>query len=202
MGINKNINMNVSDNYKKGFFKNRILISTPSLKGDVFENSIIYVCEHNEFGAMGIIINRKLKEVEINNLIEKFKINSNIEINFLNTTIYFGGPVDANRGFIIHTTDYICDDTKIINGEVALTGTMDILKTIADGKGPKKSLFALGYAGWDASHLEQEVYDNNWLLVDVDEDLLFNPDNSTKWEKAMLKLGVDPTTFSSDMGHA
>ncbi len=202
MNISKSIDMNPSDSNKGEFFKNKILISTSTIKGDVFEHSIVYVCEHNAFGAMGIIINRQLGKVEVKELIKQFKINSDIKTKFLNTAVHFGGPVDTNRGFILHSTDYICEDTKIIKGEVALTGTMDILTKIADGTGPEKSFFALGYAGWDAGQLEQEVYDNAWLLVDVDEDLLFSPKNENKWEKAMSKLGVDPTILSADVGHA
>ncbi len=202
MSISKNVNIKPSDSNKGDFFKNRILISTSTIKGDVFENSIVYVCEHNAFGAMGIIINRKLGKVEVKELIKQFKVNSDIKTKFLNTTVHFGGPVDTNRGFIIHSTDYICEDTKIIRGEVALTGTMDILAKIANGTGPRESLFALGYAGWDAGQLEQEVYDNGWLLVDVDKELLFGSDNEKKWKKAMFKLGVDPAILSADVGHA
>jgi len=116
--------------------------------------------------------------------------------------VLFGGPVETGRGFVLHSPDYMHDATMVVGDDVALTATVDILKAIAEGAGPEQSLLALGYAGWGAGQLDDEIMANGWLSVDADSDLLFDTSLSLKWNRAMAKLGIDPLMLSDDAGHA
>ena len=116
--------------------------------------------------------------------------------------VHFGGPVEAGRGFVLHTSDYQQDATLEVLDGVALTATVDILKAIAKGDGPNKSLLALGYAGWGPGQLDMEIRANGWLQVPSDAEIIFDDQLETKWERAFRRLGIDPRMLSEDMGHA
>jgi len=181
-------------------FKNRILISMPSLEFDIFNKTIIYICAHSDAGAMGIVLNQKFKEMNFFDLFKQLDL-PETELK-VEPNVHFGGPVEVGRGFVLHSTDFICDDTVKVDTNLGVTGTTDILKAIATGEGPNKSIFALGYAGWGPEQLEQEIYNNNWLIIDADDDLIFDTDLHNKWEKALESIGVNPSTLSSLAGHS
>jgi putative transcriptional regulator len=177
-----------------------LLISMPQMRDDRFTRSVVYICAHTSDGAMGLIINKIVESVSFPELLDQLNIDTsatNKEIR-----VHFGGPVETGRGFVLHSADYVQDATLVIDDSVALTATVDILKSIAEGDGPDKSILALGYAGWAPGQLDQEIQANGWLSVPADNDLVFGDDPDTKWEKAMGKIGIDFNMLSGDTGHA
>ena len=116
--------------------------------------------------------------------------------------MHYGGPVEAGRGFVLHTADYSEDATLVVRDNIALTATLDVLRAIGQGRGPRRNLFALGYAGWAPGQLDAEIQANGWLSVPADDAIIFDPDHDQKWQRAMAKLGVDLTMLSSEAGHA
>ncbi|MBI3441739.1 MAG: YqgE/AlgH family protein [Proteobacteria bacterium] len=181
-------------------FRNQLLVAMPGLQADVLNKSVIYVCAHSPAGAMGIVLNQKLPAVVFKDLLTQLDFSiSGLQIE---PVVHFGGPVETGRGFVLHSTDYIRENTVRINDRIGITGTVDILRSIADGAGPHRSIFALGYAGWGPGQLDEEIQRNNWLTIPADEELIFDLDLSGKWEKAMKKIGITPTALSSDVGHA
>jgi len=116
--------------------------------------------------------------------------------------VHYGGPVEVVRGFVLHSTDYLSDSTVIIENGYAMTATLDILRAIANEQGPSRAILALGYVGWGAGQLEQEIHQNGWLMIDADMDLIFSHDLELKWREALASIGVDPSILSMDVGHA
>ena len=170
------------------------------MKDDRFMRSVVYVCAHTSDGAMGLVINKIVESVNFPELLDQLNIDSesaNPEIR-----VHFGGPVETGRGFVLHSADYVQDATLVINEHFALTATVDILKSIANGEGPKKSILALGCAGWEPGQLDKEIQANGWLSLPADDDLVFDVRPNTKWEKAMGKIGIDFNMLSGQAGHA
>ena len=190
------------------YLEGKMLIAMPSMSDPRFERSLVYLCVHNADGAMGIIINKKAPHVTFSELLEQMGIpftsrEAGARSNTAHMAVYFGGPVEVGRGFILHSDDYFVQEaTQPISGHISLTATSDILKEIAAGHGPRQALFALGYAGWAPGQLEAEIQDNGWLYCEADRDLIFSPESDTKYETALARLGVNLTTLSGDMGHA
>ncbi|MCE9507733.1 MAG: YqgE/AlgH family protein [Alphaproteobacteria bacterium] len=183
-----------------GPLRNQLLVAMPGLKADAFSRSVIYICAHSPAGAMGIVVNQKLQEVKFKDLLEQLQLpHSELQVD---PVVHFGGPVETGRGFVLHSTDFMREDTVKVNDHIGITGTVDILRAIAEGAGPHKSIFALGYAGWGPGQLDAEMQANGWLVAPPDDDLIFNPDLSSTWEKAMLKMGIDPVALSSEPGHS
>lgn len=181
-------------------FKNSLLVAMPSLQDGSFRKSVIYLCAHSDEGAMGIVINQSLPNVAFGDLLSQLNLPRSELV--VDPVIHFGGPVDMERGFVLHSTDFIRAETVRINDGLCMTGTIDILSAMAEGRGPKRALFALGYAGWGPGQLEAEIKANSWLVMPVDDDLLFGADLDGKWEKAMLRLGIRASSLSSEAGHA
>ncbi len=183
-----------------GYFTGQLLIAMPHMGDPRFARSIIYICAHTSDGAMGLVINRQIDSITFTDLL----VQLNIDTTDINNKIQvmFGGPVEVGRGFVLHTSDYVDKSTLLVDNEVALTATLDVLKDIAAGSGPRRNLLALGYAGWGPGQLDAEIEANGWLNVAADEDLVFDQDLDTKWERAMAKLGVDLTKLSGQSGHA
>lgn len=181
-------------------FRNRLLIAMPSMSDGFFTRSVIYVCAHSAAGAMGIVINQKLPDVQFHDLLSQLHLPKSQLI--VQPIVHFGGPVETGRGFVLHSTDFMREDTVRINDNMCITGTIDILRAIAEGKGPHRSIFALGYAGWGAGQLEAEVQANSWLTAPADDELIFNTDLTKKWDRAMSLLGINPLLLSHDVGHA
>jgi len=183
-----------------GYLTGQLLVAMPGMPNPRFDKTVIYMCAHNEEGAMGLVVNKCLDSLTFLELLDQIGIESGgCEAK---RSVHFGGPVEAARGFVLHSSDYIRDATMVVDEEVALTATMDILRAIAEGEGPYKAILALGYAGWGPGQLDSEIKANGWLHVASDAELLFGSELETKWERAMVKLGIDPRMLSDTAGHA
>lgn len=183
-----------------GYLDGKLLVAMPGMGDPRFKKAVILLCAHSESGAMGILLNRSLDALSFDDLLEQLEIPKSDQTSHIN--IHFGGPVDTERGFVVHSTDLLYDTTLVIGDDMALTATIDMLKTIAGGDGPESSFLALGYSGWGPGQLEKEIQENGWLVVDPDLDIVFGPKLDTKWDVAIHKLGIDPTLLSGDIGHA
>ena len=182
------------------YLTGQLLVAMPGMQDPRFIKSVIYMCAHNSDGAMGLVINRLIESLSFPDLLAQLGIES-VGIGD-QIKIHFGGPVESSRGFVLHSSDYRRDATLVVDEQVALTATVDILKAIAAGGGPRHSLLALGYAGWGPGQLDDEIKANGWLHVSADDDLVFGEDMDAKWERAMAKLGIDPRMLSDSAGHA
>ena len=172
----------------------------PGMPDPRFAKAVIYVCAHNEEGAMGLVINRAMEDISLSELLEQLGISTVPTDDAI--SVQFGGPVEQGRGFVLHSPDYVHDSTLVVDGQVALTGTVDILQAIAQGSGPQKSILALGYAGWGPGQLDSEILENGWLSVEADPELVFAGDLDAKWQSALTKLGIDLSLLSEEAGHA
>lgn len=185
-----------SDRYTTGHF----LIAMPGMADDRFQQSVIYMCAHGPDGAMGLVVNKPIDSITFPDLLTQLDIP--VPPSGEGIEVLFGGPVETGRGFVLHSADYMQDATMVVGDDVALTATVDILRDIAEGDGPKQSLLALGYAGWSPGQLDDEIMANGWLSVEADSDLLFDTGLQTKWARALKKLGIDPLMLSDEAGHA
>jgi len=176
----------------------QLLIAMPQMEDPRFSRSVVFMCAHNADGAMGLVINKTIEQPSLDELVRQLGIEGT---GFDQAPVHFGGPVEAARGFILHSTDYTEEATLVVD-QVGLTATMDILRAIGRGEGPSRNLFALGYAGWGPGQLDTEIQANGWLTVPSDDDLLFDRGNDDKWRRAIGKLGVDPFALSGAAGHA
>ena len=149
---------------------------------------------------MGIVVNKPLESLSFSEFLEQLEIET--ESVDENIRVHFGGPVEAARGFVLHSADYVHDATMMVDDEFALTATVDILQALAEGTGPRDSLLALGYAGWAPGQLDEEVQNNGWLTAPANGDIVFRQNNDTKWQSAVASLGVDISNLSADVGHA
>ena len=191
-----------------GYLDGRLLIAMPVMGDPRFERSVIYLCAHSSEGAMGIIVNRPAGSIDFPGLLvqldiikktDQIKLPENAE----SMKVLRGGPVETGRGFVLHSSDfYIEKATLRIDEGICLTATVDILRAIASGAGPKHAILALGYAGWGAGQLENEIQHNGWLHCDADPDLVFGGDVDEKYLRALRKIGIDPGMLSTDAGHA
>ena len=184
----------------EGYLSGQLLIAMPGMLDVRFSRSVIYLCNHNEHGAMGLIVNQIMEAVNFSDVLTAMCIEaSHVEGG---RQVHFGGPVETERGFVLHSTDYVSDETMQIKGSVSLTATVDILRLVASGAGPKNSLFALGYAGWGPGQLDAEIQGNGWLFGRAETDILFGENNSDKWVLAASRAGIDVTVLSSEGGNA
>lgn len=179
---------------------NHFLIAMPQLADPNFFHTVTYICEHTEEGALGIIINRPL-EVRLGEILDHMEIETRADT-LAERTVYMGGPVQQERGFVLHRPATQWDSTLLITDSIGLTTSRDVLAAMARGEGPVESLIALGYAGWGAGQLEQELADNAWLSGPADERILFRTPVEKRWEEAAALLGVDLNLLSGDTGHA
>lgn len=188
------------DQNRDGYLEGQLLIAMPSMGDERFQRTVIFMCAHSAQGAMGLVINRLAESIDFRDLLQQLRI----EVPALHheMQVHSGGPVEAGRGFVLHTTDYYQDSTLKVSDQIGLTATADILKSIASGEGPRHSMLALGYAGWAPGQLDAEIQANGWLHVPADLDLVFDEDLETKWERAIQKVGIDPSFLSMDAGHA
>ncbi|GAB5603952.1 YqgE/AlgH family protein [Sideroxyarcus sp. TK5] len=179
---------------------NHFLIAMPAMTDPFFAKSLTYVCEHNEEGAMGIVVNRPISLT----LSELFaQINMPLtQPGLEDMAVHFGGPVQTDRGFVLHDTGEAWQSTLKVNDQVSLTTSKDILQAVGEGRGPKHLLVTLGYAGWSEGQLEQEIADNAWLSVPATEHILFDLPAEERLPAAMKLLGVDYATLSDEAGHA
>lgn len=187
------------------YLEGQVLIAMPSMPDPKFEKAVVFLCAHSKQGAMGLVLNKVVSNITFVDLLKQLRIRPAKQVP--GKAILFGGPVETGRGFVLHTPDYSAGDATVKIGNqvginVGLTATVDVLKAIAEGHGPKDSMLALGYAGWQSGQLEREIQQNGWLTCPADEYLLFAPDLQGKWAYAIRKLGFDPSRLSRDMGQA
>ncbi len=191
-----------------GYLDGQLLVAMPVMGDPRFERSVIYLCAHSAEGAMGIMVNRPAGSIDFPQLLMQLNIiKKGDQISLPDSAetmkVLSGGPVDTGRGFVLHSSDYfIANATLKINDGVCLTTTIDILKAIANGSGPKHAILALGYAGWRAGQLEEEIQDNGWLHCDADPELIFGDNVEDKYDQALRKIGIDPGMLSNAAGHA
>ena len=178
----------------------QLLVAMPHMEDPRFARTVVYVCAHSDDGAMGLVVNRLIDSMRFDSLLDHLNLKSSMEPPDL--PIHFGGPVESSRGFVLHSADLVQESTLMIDDDVALTATTEMLEAIANEQGPKRCVLALGYAGWGAGQLDQEIQDNGWLLVPPDNQLVFGFDNEAKWEGAISKLGIDLSLLSTQAGHA
>jgi putative transcriptional regulator len=180
--------------------KHHLLIAMPNMRNQHFARTVTYLCEHTPKGAMGIVINRPTS-LKLADIFNQMDITSESP-RAANTRIFDGGPVEEQRGFVLHQHDRLWDSTLRITEHISLTASRDVLEAVARDEGPDKSLMALGYAGWGAGKLEQEMLDNAWLLCPADNAILFDTPVEKRWQAAAQRIGVDLNLLSLESGHA
>jgi putative transcriptional regulator len=184
---------------------NQFLIAMPGMADDTFSGTVIYLCEHNDKGALGLVINKPI-DIKLKNLFEKVELSLD-RGDLAEEPVYFGGPVQTERGFVLHERQP--DDggapynsTLSIPGGLEMTTSKDVLEAISAGSGPKRVLVTLGYSGWSPGQLEAEIGRNGWLTVDADPQVIFDTPIERRYDKAISLLGIDPRMLSQDAGHA
>ncbi len=187
---------------KENYLAGRLLLAMPQMGDPRFYKAVIFLCAHDENGAMGLVVNHVLPGLDLRQLLQQMKIDLGEKTPGATQPVMSGGPVEAARGFILHSSDFKQPDTVKVCEGIAVTGTVDALKTIAAGAGPDKMLFLLGYAGWGAGQLDQEMQQNAWLVIEPDQDLIFGPGTDEKWDRAVRRLGIDPAMLSGTAGRA
>lgn len=180
----------------------KLLIAMPGMGDERFDHTVVFMCSHTEEGAMGLIVNKTAPEVQLGDLLRQLDIKPE-PLSCGDVPVRFGGPVETQRGFVLHTPDYEASLNSLhVSDLFSMTATLDILEDIAVGRGPDQVLMMLGYAGWGPGQLEGEIGMNGWLTVEADEVLVFDTEDSLKWGAALQSLGVDPLGLSSEAGHA
>jgi putative transcriptional regulator len=193
---------------KRGYLDGQMLIAMPSMGDERFARTVIYVCAHSSDGAMGIVVNQPAAQVSFADLLVQLNVIPAADLIRLPACaeavkVLKGGPVDTQRGFVLHSSDFFIDNSTLpIDEGVCLTATLDILKAIAGGQGPRSAILALGYAGWAPGQLENEIQQNGWLHCAADTELIFGQDVGGKYAKALKKIGIDLGMLSSEAGHA
>ena len=165
-----------------------------------FARTVIYICAHSDDGAMGLVINRLFEELSFQELLEQVGLQDADLTNEI--PVHSGGPVESARGFVLHSAEFVHDETMVVDEGVALTASVDILRAIAHGEGPRQSLLALGYSGWGPGQLENEIHGNGWLNAPADDDLLYGEPLETKWKRSIAKIGIDFSMLSGESGRA
>ena len=191
---------------RRGYLDDQFLIAMPGMKDERFARSVIYVCAHSDEGAMGLIINQVQQLLFPDLLVQLGVVDEEQAIRLparaRDFVVRHGGPVDRSRGFVLHSDDYMVDSSMPVSGDVCLTATVDILRAISKGQGPRHALMALGYSGWGAGQLESEIAENGWLTCPADMGLLFDSDIERKYDRILASIGINPAHLSATAGHA
>lgn len=208
LGIEKNLSRR-----NRGCLDGHFLIAMPGMEDERFERTVIFVCAHSEEGAMGFILNRP-QPLQFQELLDNLNLDKREQSNdspaveadasehARNFPIQLGGPVDAGRGFVLHSDDYTSQSTMPVNDDLCLTATVDILQAIKEGRGPRRGIMLLGYAGWGAGQLESEISSNTWLSCPGQDDIVFDQDHSGKYDRVLACMGITPAMLSIQVGHA
>ena len=192
----------------RGYLDGQMLIATPSMSDDRFARTLIYICAHSSEGAMGIVVNQPANNIKFPELLVQLNVVSDkdqilVTAHNDDVKVMKGGPVETGRGFVLHSADFFIENSTLpIDEGICLTATVDILRAIANGGGPKHAILALGYAGWRPGQLEAEIQSNGWLHCAADDDLIFGGDVDSKYLQALRKIGIDPGMLSNEAGHA
>lgn len=182
-------------------YKGQLLLATPDMGDPRFRFAVIYIVSHDRSGAMGIIINKGKSGLLISDLLDQIGIDGDVRV--ADTPVLSGGPVDIDRGFVLHSADYFKPETSLkVSDTLSLTSTKDVLEALVSDSAPERAMLAVGYAGWGAGQLENEIMDNAWLLTRADEDLIFSIDLDGKWAAALGEMGIDPSALSHGGGTA
>jgi len=190
------------------YLEGQLLLAMPTMTDKRFRRSVIYMCRHSDEGAMGIIVNQLARNITFRALLEQLELWSDDADEDLvdrldATAVHIGGPVSSERGFVLHSDDFVIEDSTLpVADGICLTATTDILRAIAEGKGPAECMLALGYSGWAPGQLEAEIQANGWLHCGADRELVFSTDLELIYERALTKLGIDPAFLVSNAGHA
>jgi len=184
--------------------QHHFLIAMPALQDPLFKRSVVYVCEHNDEGAMGIIINKPLEDLQIKGVLEKLKITPEpVDPNIrLDKPVFVGGPLAEDRGFILHSPAETFGSSIHIADDVIITTSRDVLETLGTAKQPKNVLLALGYASWDKGQLEQEIMENSWLTAPANPDIIFRTPIAERWRESARLIGIDIHNMPTEAGHA
>ena len=186
----------------------RFLVAAPSMPDERFRRSVVFICKHDDDGALGIIVNNSVDDLPLGQVYKQLGID--VPPSEADRAVLFGGPVEPSRGLVLHSADYKRDETLMIDGGMALTASVEILKDMAGGSGPRQAWLALGHSGWEPGQLDREMQDNAWLVVDGDAELVFDADFAAKWQRALDRLGskggpdgrFDLASFSHQTGRA
>ena len=186
-------------------FTNQFLIAMPGLREGTFAGTVIYMCEHTDKGALGLVINKPI-DIKLKNLFEKVELTLDRE-DIAEEPVYYGGPVQTERGFVLHERlddegGHYSSTLAIPGGALEMTTSKDVLEALSNGAGPKKLLVTLGYSGWGAGQLEEEIQRNGWITVEAKPDVIFDTPAEQRYEKALGLLGIDPALLSAEAGHA
>lgn len=192
--------MTAGDSKAENGFVGQVLLAMPAMSDPRFERAVIYMCAHNDDGAMGIVINKPFDSINFRELLGELDIPTTAAAE--NIPVHFGGPVENQRGFVLHSKEYSQPETLLVDDRVGLTATVRVLRDLASGDGPERSILALGYAGWGPGQLESEIQQNAWLTVPAREEFLFEITNDEKWERAFNSIGVDLSVLSGSSGRA
>jgi putative transcriptional regulator len=185
----------------RGYLSGQLLIAMPGISDPRFERALILICAHDDNHAMGLAVNRPVEGLSVPDLLERLDIKS--EIKAPPDLVLLGGPVERERGFVVHTDDYTGEHSLPVGCGLTLTATRDVLEALAQADGhPRRAALALGYAGWGAGQLENEIRENVWLTCEADETLVFGADHAAKWARALAKIGVDAERLSFAAGRA
>ncbi|KQB97307.1 hypothetical protein AL073_06740 [Loktanella sp. 1ANDIMAR09] len=179
----------------------KLLIAMPDMSDPRFAKTVVYMCAHSEEGGMGLIVNKPEKGIRFSKLLAQMEIP--VSSNARDLRVHYGGPVDYQRGFVLHSSDYASDTgTLDVDDNYRMTATLEVLEDLAKGEGPDVAMMALGYAGWGPGQLEYEIRQNGWLTCAPTDEILFGADNAGKWAAALKLLGVDPLLLSATAGRA
>ncbi|MCF8532297.1 MAG: YqgE/AlgH family protein [Reyranella sp.] len=186
----------------------RFLVAAPSMPDERFRKSVVFLCKHDDDGALGIIVNNSVDDLPLGQVYKQLGID--VPPTEAARPVLFGGPVEPSRGLVLHSADYKREETLLIDGGLALTASVEILKDMADGSGPQNAWLALGHSGWAPGQLDREMQDNAWLVVEGDAELVFDADFAAKWQRALDRLGgkggaggrFDLASFSPESGRA
>ena len=192
------IECDMGDNIKS--LKGQLLIASPHMDDTRFQRSVIMMCQHDAQSAMGLVINKQASRLKLGDLYEKLNIGAPRFA--AQDPVHIGGPVDSNRGFVLHSQDHMLPDSVVITHEISLTASVEILRDITGGVGPSHAIVSLGCAGWSAGQLDREMSENVWLILPASADLVFEHDRETLWQQAFDTIGINPAYFAGDSGSA
>lgn len=181
-------------------FPGKILVAMPYMQDARFHQSIVYICGHDSTGSMGLILNKPLPGLALGDLLKQ--VNIPMTPSCPEAAVVYGGPVEVSRGFVLHSLDYKIETTVIVDDQIGVTSTLEVLKALGQGHGPSKTIITLGYVSWNPGQLEAEMIENSWLLIQPTRELVFNTSLDMKWRMALASIGVDPAMLALDCGHA
>ncbi len=189
------------ENKDDGYLAGQLIIASPAMLDKRFRKTVIYMCVHDSEQAMGIIINRPKPDLKLSNMLPHLEVKG--AVTHEDTQVLYGGPVEPERGFVLHSRDFTDTDNSLpLSDTLALTTSKSVLTALTHDNAPKRAVLALGYAGWQSGQLEAEIMHNSWLVAPVNEDIIFTENPINKWELALAEIGITPQFLSAEVGNA